>query len=776
MRWKLLVRSLALLLAGVVGCKQTVYVTEEDLTKYKELGLPANLANDPQAESKPVVQRSAEPPDIFSPDRPIRYISLAEAIAIALETGTVGNPSTIIANLFGNINSQQTSTDQLPSFNGGTNGRVGQSDSIRVLRLDPAIIGAGIEASLSKFDAVFTSSMSWTTTDRPIASSQDAIQAGNGGLTAITQQEATFSTGIVKPLPSGGVVGITFNVPYQFTNLPARVNPNYRPDVQLSFEQPLLQGFGVDINQLRAALPVPFINQGILNTQPTAEGILITRVRFDQQRAEFERNVHIMVLNVETSYWNLAYSYWNLWAQERALEFALRALNLAQARLAAGRANIADVGLPRAQYEALRSTRMKALNDVIDLQRQFRAILGMQGDDGKRLVPSDQPTLARYIPDWHTAQEEALALRPELYLARQEVKVAQMNLLVQKNNLLPDLRFGATYDVNAIGSRLDGPDATQNAFRALASDHFNNWSAQLRLNVPIGYRVAHSNVRIAQLQLARAYETLADAERKTISFLTQQYERLPLGYELIRSNKAALEANKVVLDVKQAEVDSGKSVESPYYEALSRWATSVAQEHEAIRDYNNSLAAYEWAKGTILSRNNIVISEGALPGFAQKRAVEHLAERSAALELRERPSPVTLGMTAPGAGAVGNPQIEDAAPAPQNLWKPSPVLQEVGPLPATGDAPKSNVTTGTPVTTRPAVTGTPVLTVPSTPFATGSTAVKELPPTVTAPTQRTTTDVVRKPSEFGLSRTPPSDGPIIGSPPFSVPPTLTPPR
>src|SRR5205085_399078 len=105
------------------------------------------------------------------------------------------------------------------------------------------------------------------------------------------------------------------NTAYQLTNLPARVNPSYRPDVQLSIEQPLLQGFGTEINQLRASHPGSVLNNpGVLNNfqAPTPEGILITRLRFDQQRAEFERNVQIMVLNVELAYWNLYYGYWNL--------------------------------------------------------------------------------------------------------------------------------------------------------------------------------------------------------------------------------------------------------------------------------------------------------------------------------------------------------------------------------------------------------------------------------------------------------------------------------
>src|SRR5207302_4854440 len=87
----------------------------------------------------------------------------------------------------------------------GVNGQ----QNIRVFRLDPAVVGAGIEASLSKFDAVWTSSMSWQHTDRPVGTPIDVFQTGQTGTNAIRTDDATFTTGLIKPLPTGGVAGIT---------------------------------------------------------------------------------------------------------------------------------------------------------------------------------------------------------------------------------------------------------------------------------------------------------------------------------------------------------------------------------------------------------------------------------------------------------------------------------------------------------------------------------------------------------------------------------------
>jgi hypothetical protein len=52
------------------------------------------------------------------------------------------------------------------------------------------------------------------------------------------------------------------------------------------------------------------------------------------------------------------------------------------------------------------------------------------------------------------------------------------------------------------------------------------------------------------------------------------------------------------------------------------------------------LASFEYAKGTILQHNNVVIAEGALPACAQERAVEAERKRTQALVLAKRKLPV----------------------------------------------------------------------------------------------------------------------------------------
>lgn len=710
MRWKVVVAVIALAFAASVGCKQQCFMTADDLDHYKALGV-TGLECEPGPSIVPAVSSMSSPATVIDSDRPIRYMTLAEAIAIALEQGNTGNFFPFLGNTPGQL---RFINDVLASFGGPgntTNSSIvntAAETNIRVLALQPAIIGTNIESALSKFDTRWVNNITWSTTDQPVANALQTIQSAitPGGTSVIAQDQASATTGLIKPLPTGGVAGITFNTTYLLSNLRQAVNPAYQPTLTFSFEQPLLQGFGVEINQLRASHP-----GSILNPFPNlsrTEGILITRVRFDEQRADFERQCNIMLLNVELLYWNLYGTYWALYSREAALRQAYEAWKINRARFEAGRIPIQDLAQSRQQYENFRGQRVSAMADLLEAERQLRGILALPMEDGTRIVPVDEPTLAPYHPDWHGAVNEALALRPELILARNEVKVAQMNLINQKNLLMPDLRFVSQYGYTGIGTRLDGPrfggtGVPGNAFASMSSGDFINWNIGLQSTIPLGFRDANAAVRAARLNLAASYQILKDQERKAMQYLTYAYRQLYYSYEQIKIQRAQREAAAVQLEArfKLYIAGSKESTLDILLEAQRVWADALKAEYDAIVLYNFSLVSFEFGKGTIMQHDNVVIGEGALPACAQVRAVEHERQRVKALKIREHAEPPT---PPPGAFEGGDfsflARTTEAPPSAAlpslplpNLLKDKKPLPEMSPFPDRGQAPPSSPST-----------------------------------------------------------------------------------
>jgi outer membrane protein TolC len=399
-------------------------------------------------------------------------------------------------------------------------------------------------------------------------------------------------------------------------------------------------------------LPAFNLFPAVNGRRATGEGILITRLRFDERRADFERAVNFQLLNVEAQYWTLYGSYVSLYALDQAVRMSYEVWKVSLRQEEVGKIGPLKLAGARAQYEQFRASRIQALDTVLENERLLRILLGMVINDGKRLVPSDAPTLAPYQPNWAAALQDALALRPEMAIVRQDVRARQLNVIAQQTLLKPDLRFQSTYTAVGTGSRLDGNGQfldgtgtwrTNNALRAMASDHFNDWTIGLVANVPIGFRFENGTVRQAKLGLAQGYAALKEQEIKLQNQLARQYRLIQTNYDVIKARRAEREAWALRLAKYAEQVRAGKLIISAdtaqgtaIFDAQRQWTTALQNEYLAIVAYNTSLAAFQFAKGTIMGYNNIKIAEGPIPQCAQVRAVEHERERTHSVVLRER--------------------------------------------------------------------------------------------------------------------------------------------
>ena len=82
-RWKLRLAGLLVGSAALAGCKQPLFIAECDYHRTAIPNLPTTFETDPHAAITPGPCDIPPPTTINDPDRPPRYISLAECIAIA---------------------------------------------------------------------------------------------------------------------------------------------------------------------------------------------------------------------------------------------------------------------------------------------------------------------------------------------------------------------------------------------------------------------------------------------------------------------------------------------------------------------------------------------------------------------------------------------------------------------------------------------------------------------------------------------------------------------
>jgi outer membrane protein TolC len=369
--------------------------------------------------------------------------------------------------------------------------------------------------------------------------------------------------------------------------------------------------------------------------------ILIARLAFDEERERFSANVDQLLLAVEQAYWDLYFSYWNLYTQDLGLRQAHEAWQVAKQLADKKLVTVQDLAALEFQYQSFRLARLDALGgpgqSVLETERRLRFAVGLPVEDGCRLIPTDMPSTVPFCPDWHASMMEALQSRPDLAVVRHEIKKVEQELKRAKDSARPDLRAFATYDINGAGDRLDGAGA-DNALRSFASDHFNDWTIGVLLDVPIGFRAAHAQIRRAELLLGQRMTQLHDQEKQVGFALQQSYRELVRAGEVVRIQQAIRKAATERYQALYEQFRAG--LEGPGFLLIAQqnWTAAAAAERSSVFAYAIALAKFELEKGTIQKYDNVSIADGPLPACAEARASAHIAQREHAHILRERAS------------------------------------------------------------------------------------------------------------------------------------------
>src|SRR5262249_21733158 len=101
-RWSRWVAG-GVLALGAAGCVNPLYMTPETQVLATTVGLPSDVATNPNVVAPPDLSDLKTPATILDSNREPRLMTLQEATAIALERGTRGNSSVFNLTAFGQI-------------------------------------------------------------------------------------------------------------------------------------------------------------------------------------------------------------------------------------------------------------------------------------------------------------------------------------------------------------------------------------------------------------------------------------------------------------------------------------------------------------------------------------------------------------------------------------------------------------------------------------------------------------------------------------------------
>jgi outer membrane protein TolC len=570
---------------------------------------------------KPEITQAPEPFRLENPaDLPSRELLLADAINIAMSNG-----------------------DILRSLNAS----VVQSLQVVGTKFNPSIIETnpttGVEGALSAFDAQVTASLFWNHDSRPNNIDPNIAILQQFQRLAFLNDGANFNYGLSKRTATGASFNARHVIGYSLPNTPNLFYQSaYTGFFEAEYRQPLLRGAGVQYNRIAG----PGNPNGVYN------GVLIARINTDISLADFEAGVINYINDVESAYWELYFAYHNLESLVAGRNSALLTWQRVKEleKVGARGGDAAAEAQARSQYYNFEVQVKEALTGTRGLyaaEQSLRYLLGMPANDGNLLKPVSQPMEGQVVYDWQSSMNDALSFRVEIRRQKWNVKRRELEMIAARLNRRPQLDFVSLGRLRGLGDKLiadHSPVSSTSLYQNIFDGDFQEWQAGVEWSRPVGLRQAGAAVSNAQFNLARERALLEETELRISHDLSTASRSVARAFALMEANYNRQLSDRQQVTALQARYEGGLDNINFLLQAQQQLATSQSAYFRSLVDYQLALRDFNREKGSLLSYNQVGMSEG--PWEAE--AYEDAEERGRFFAPRTRgnvsaPSPITSG-------------------------------------------------------------------------------------------------------------------------------------
>ena len=466
--------------------------------------------------------------------------------------------------------------------------------SVQIARVDQAVSQAEVVKAEAIFDAVVFAGTGFARIDQPgqrvfvtEPNSGSQVEVNPGGQ---DQRIFTYEAGLSQFLPSGGTVSVTASGS-QSDNLLAGLtlspNPAWESSLALSIAQPLLRGFGSDVNTARIALAR---NEDRRSLQDVRERLLS------------------IVADTERAYWNLVLARQELVIRRWLVEVGEDVRDILERRqqLDVTLADFADAvaTVESRKADVIRSERRVAIA-VDELKRTINDPRFPIGSE-ITIVPSDwmvSTPLQYSLPE---ALATSVRESPAVQKAVLAIDDASIRELVADNGRLPRLDLAAEMAYFGLSGDFGS------AWSDLGEANFVDYVVGLQFSQPIGNRAAEAEYRQARLRRSASVLRYRESVQNTVFAVRVALREIVAGWRLIaqaRSFRIAHAENLRALAVlERTRASLTPEFLNLKFQRQTGLALAQFEEVSALVNYNVAIAELQRAMGTGLAMNRIELA------------------------------------------------------------------------------------------------------------------------------------------------------------------------
>jgi outer membrane protein len=439
----------------------------------------------------------------------------------------------------------------------------------------------------------------------------------NAGISDIQVYDASYSQSLIT--------GTNFNLAFSNQRIKQNIltnvlNPSTTSFIDFSVSQPLLYGFGRDVNN---------------------RTIRVAKNNLKFSDLQFKQQLIVTVSAVLNLYWDLVAFDENVRVAQQALTTARQLYEDNKKQVQIG--TLAPIEVTRAEAEVATDNQnlLVAETNVLQQETILKNALSKNGVASPtlaevRVVPLDRMT----VPEQDNATpiatlvDEALANRPEIEQSKVNIASQNINLAGSRNALRPQLSAFFDLTNNGLTGQAVPPNIyTQdsgvadpyfvggygNALSQIFRRNFPSYSAGFSLNIPLRNRQAQGdyvtdqlNLRISELQFKKSVNQVRVDVQNALTGIQQARA----GYE---SAVKARILQQQTLDAERKKYSLGASTVFQVIQDQRDLATAQGTEVQAEATYVHAKINFDQAVGRTLAVNNVLIDE-AVKGRVAKQS------------------------------------------------------------------------------------------------------------------------------------------------------------
>ncbi len=449
-------------------------------------------------------------------------------------------------------------------------------------RLQQGVTQAELVAAQAAFDANFVAGTQGISQNQPTQNFGGFLPSDFSN----QFKQWSFSSGIQSATVTGGTFNVGMESTYSklypeslYSNNPAWIN-----SLQVGLSQPLLRGFGTDVNMAQ---------------------IRLARNNDRRSLQQLRQSLLNLCRDVEINYWQLVQARQRVVSAQWLVRVGVEVRDVLAKRRAfdTTQAQYADAV---AKVEDRKSQVIRAQRDVTAAVDRMKVLLNdpsLPVGDETMIVPTDFMVDQALVFSLRDAISTAVEQSPGITQALLGVDDASIRQVVADNGRLPNLNLNAQMQYNGL------EQGYGDSWQELTEAGFVNYLVGLSFSQPIGNRAPEANYRRARLQRSQAVLAYRSAVQNAIFSVKDALRGVDAQYRLIEQTRAyrlaQAENLRALLVDEQTIATLTPEFLALKFQRQQELAIAQVQEIQSLVDYNGSIAQLWNAMGTGLQMNRV---------------------------------------------------------------------------------------------------------------------------------------------------------------------------